>query len=437
MFKGADGWLHQQSCPLIYSSLRVWLLCCGVVGRQLRGVGIGRGVCRSVSSGRRHSGAFLGGASPMPLPSRSRVYPDVNSHRPRDYWDYESHVVEWGYVCSSLHAHVQDDYQLARKLGRGKYSEVFEAINIANNEKCVVKILKPVKKKKIKREIKILENLRGGPNIVTLQAVVKDPVSRTPALIFEHVNNTDFKQLYQTLTDYDIRFYLYELLKALDYSHSMGIMHRDVKPHNVMIDHECRRLRLIDWGLAEFYHPGQEYNVRVASRYFKGPELLVDYQMYDYSLDMWSLGCMLASMIFRKEPFFHGHDNYDQLVRIAKVLGTEELFEYLEKYQIELDPRFNDILGRHSRKRWERFVHSDNQHLVTAEALDFLDKLLRYDHQERLTAREAMEHPYFYPVSKEQQTTAALGSNTLSGLPTSPVTSPSVASLPNTTSAQS
>ena len=95
-----------------------------------------------------------------------------------------------------------------------------------------------------------------------------------------------------------------------------------MKPHNVMIDHENRRLRLIDWGLAEFYHPGQEYNVRVASRsvetfitdlnhrlvcrYFKGPELLVDYQMYDYSLDMWSLGCMLASMIFRKEPFFHG-----------------------------------------------------------------------------------------------------------------------------------
>lgn len=64
---------------------------------------------------------------------------------------------------------------------------------------------------------------------------------------------------------------------------------------------------------------GEEYNVRVASRYFKGPELLVDFQLYDYSLDMWSLGCMFAGMIFKKEPFFHGHDNYDQLVKIAKV----------------------------------------------------------------------------------------------------------------------
>ena len=75
------------------------------------------------------------------------------------------------------------------------YSEVFESINITNTEKCVVKTLKPVKKKKIKREIKILENLRGGTNIITLLGVVKDPVSRTPALIFEHVNNTDFKQV--------------------------------------------------------------------------------------------------------------------------------------------------------------------------------------------------------------------------------------------------
>ena len=83
----------------------------------------------------------------MVLPSQSHVYTDANSKNPREYWDYENYSVNWSN---------QDNYQLVRKLGRGKYSEVFEAINITNNEQCVVKILKPVKKKKIKREIKIL-----------------------------------------------------------------------------------------------------------------------------------------------------------------------------------------------------------------------------------------------------------------------------------------
>jgi casein kinase II subunit alpha len=69
----------------------------------------------------------------MATPSQSRVYSDVNAHKPREYWDYETHQVEWGN---------QDDYQVVRKLGRGKYSEVFEGVNVVNNEKIVVKILK-------------------------------------------------------------------------------------------------------------------------------------------------------------------------------------------------------------------------------------------------------------------------------------------------------
>ncbi|CAN6281261.1 unnamed protein product [Urochloa humidicola] len=338
---------------------------------------------------RPRAASVAAGSGARLLMSKARVYTDINVLRPKEYWDYETLTVQWG---------EQDDYEVVRKVGRGKYSEVFEGINVNNNEKCIIKILKPVKKKKIKREIKILQNLCGGPNIIKLLDIVRDPHSKTPSLIFEYVNNTDFKVLYPTLTDYDIRYYIYELLKALDYCHSQGIMHRDVKPHNVMIDHELRKLRLIDWGLAEFYHPGKEYNVRVASRYFKGPELLVDLQDYDYSLDMWSLGCMFAGMIFRKEPFFYGHDNHDQLVKIAKVLGTDSLNAYLNKYHIELDPQLEALVGRHSRKPWAKFINADNQHLVSPEAIDFLDKLLCYDHQDRLTAREAMAHPYFLQV---------------------------------------
>ena len=323
--------------------------------------------------------------------SVSRVYADAYESRGREWWDYDNLALQWG---------TQDHFEILQKVGRGKYSEVFEGVNMSTStyDKCIIKVLKPVKKKKIKREIKILQNLMGGPNVVQLIDVVRDPQSKTPSIITEYIDNTDFKVLYPTFSDYDVRYYIFELLKALDFCHSRGIMHRDVKPHNVMIDHEKRKLRLIDWGLAEFYHPHTEYNVRVASRYFKGPELLVDFQEYDYSLDMWSLGCMFASMIFRKEPFFHGHDNYDQLVKICKVLGTDDFQVYLDKYKIELDSHYDVILGRYPRKPWSRFVTPENQHFVSDEAIDFLDKLLRYDHQERLTAQEAQNHPYFDPV---------------------------------------
>lgn len=103
-----------------------------------------------------------------------------------------------------------------------------------------------------------------------------------------------------------MRLYIYKILEALEFSHSHGIMHRDVKPLNIVINNEEKELRLIDWGLADFYIPEKEYNVRVASRYYKGPELLVDDKLYHYSLDIWSLGCTMAGMIFKIDTFFKG-----------------------------------------------------------------------------------------------------------------------------------
>lgn len=109
------------------------------------------------------------------------------------------------------------------------------------------------------------------------------------------------------LNDYDIRYFLYQILKALDFCHSKGIVHRDVKPMNIIVDPETKILKLIDWGLSEYYLPDQEYNVRVASRPYKGPELLVGYKKYGYSLDIWSTGCVLGTMVSvsqNKKNFF-------------------------------------------------------------------------------------------------------------------------------------
>jgi len=335
--------------------------------------------------------------------NEARIYRDVDKELGPSYWDYENYSVLWGRP---------DGYEIVSKVGRGKYSEVFRGEMVATGRPCIIKVLKPVKNKKILREIKILRNLSGGPNIVELYDAVLEPATSTPSLVQEWVDNVDFRTLYPTLSDHDVRYYMYQLLRALDYCHSRGIMHRDVKPQNVMIDHEHRRLRLIDWGLAEFYHPGTMYNVRVASRYFKGPELLVDLQDYDYSLDLWSLGCVLAGILFRTEPFFRGRDNHDQLVRIVRVLGTPDLVRFLDKYGIALDPPFAALLNGYPRRSWQSFVTEESAHLCTPEALDLLNGLLVYDLPARLTAREAMAHPYFDPVRAEIAAEVALESHT-------------------------
>ena len=321
-----------------------------------------------------------------------KFYADVNKNKPPEYSNYEELEITWG---------KQEDYEIIKKVGRGKYSEVYEGINVNNDQRVVIKVLKPVKKKKIKREIKILQNLKGGPNVVKLIDVVRDPSSKSPCIITEWIDNIDYKSLFPTLTDQDIRYYIYQVLIALDFCHSMGIMHRDVKPQNIIINHQKKQLRLIDWGLAEFYLPEQDYNVRVASRYFKGPELLVDDIYYDYSLDIWSLGCMFAGMIFKKEPFFQGKDNYDQLVKIAKVLGTDDLYKYIEKYELTLDNHYSGILGNYPKKQWTKFINEENKHLCSNEALDLLSKMLIYDRAQRITPKEAMMHPYFKEVREK------------------------------------
>jgi len=99
---------------------------------------------------------------------------------------------------------------------------------------------------------------------------------------------------------------------------------------------------------------------------------------------------MFAAILFKKEPFFHGESHYDQLIKITKILGTEGLFEYLEKFHIE----FNELdkLNNYKRKPWSSLITNNNKDIVNAHAIDLLDKMLIYDHSERILPCEALQH---------------------------------------------
>jgi casein kinase II subunit alpha len=120
-------------------------------------------------------------------------YRNICLARPADYSFYGKLDITWGEI---------DDYECLHKLGRGKYSEVYQGVNNANKEKCIIKILKPVKTEKIFREIKILETLYGGPNIIKLYDILKDTISKTPCFVYEFMPNViETKKLIPTLTD--------------------------------------------------------------------------------------------------------------------------------------------------------------------------------------------------------------------------------------------
>lgn len=107
----------------------------------------------------------------------------------------------------------------------------------------------------------------------------------------------------------------------------------------------------------------------------------MDYQWYNPSSDIWSVGCMMAGLVFGKEPFFRGrHNDANQLAKISHILGTEDLFKWLDKYDIELDEDFDDIRGLHDKQTWESQVYWRQRNRAGVDAFDLLSKLLVYDH---------------------------------------------------------
>ncbi|KAL6872178.1 casein kinase II, alpha subunit [Trichoderma novae-zelandiae] len=288
-----------------------------------------------------------------------------------------------------------DEYEIVCKIGSGKHADMFEAVRVKDLKICIIRPAKEVGRPGIEQELKILCSLRGGPNILELEDIVRDGQMGTPSLVFEYVENTDFRRLYPTFGDDEAIYYMKELLKALEFCHSKSIMHRNVRPHNILIDQSRRKLRLFGWEYAEVYVPNSRYSVRVGQGFTKAPELLLQYEEYDCSLDMWNAGVVLASIIFKKEPFFHGVSNFHFLLTIAGVLGTKGLLNYVEKYDIETSPDDVEAIPYFEKRDWQSFFNEQNEKPFSKEAVDLVDKLLQWDHKQRLTAADALKHPYF------------------------------------------
>ena len=148
-----------------------------------------------------------------------------------------------------------DDFVITKRLGSGTYGEAYLGHNIHTLQKYVVKIYRfgKLKRKKMMREILVTQSMCGHPNIIRLEHVIRQSLTEYPALVFEYAKDTYYRDLYPALSPEDVRFYIHEIFQGLAFAHDRGVMHKDLKPANIMIDHANKKLKIIDWGLSQFY----------------------------------------------------------------------------------------------------------------------------------------------------------------------------------------
>lgn len=321
-------------------------------------------------------------------PNISRVYTNTNLDLGPDHWRFRSWNPKFGDISR---------YKLVEWIGDGRYSDVFIGLR-DDKDQCAIKLLKPVNTDRVRRELKILTEVQGQENILELYDIVIDGKEAIPAMITEFVPNAAWRNLFTAMNLDDMRFYIYRVLQALAHTHSRGIIHRDVKPLNILCDNPRNIVKLADWGLAEFYHPVRKYSVHVATRYYKSPEILLDYEYYDYSLDIWSVGVMLLELLSQKLHVFDGGDNDHQIDSIIEVVGGKPVIEWAKKYRVKLHKSEIDKFITQRGVPFKDVIPYARRKFRDEQALDLLSKLLVVDHKERITAKEALEHPFFQLV---------------------------------------
>lgn len=338
-------------------------------------------------------------------------YRDVNLRRPQTHWNVFTQRIQLGHL---------QHYSVRDHIGKGKFSKVYKGTYFPKNEPVAVKILVHNKEEKILKEIQILQELKDAPNHLPMRDILREKHQDTVkiGLVFDLFETQNYRESFFSMTPYQVKYLIYETIRSLDYAHSRGIAHRDVKPLNVLMDPPNLQVRVIDWGHSDYYLPGQRYSVRIASLHYKGPELLLNYTMHDYSLDMWSTGTMLAEMSFRKIHFFQAVPEPDlndprytapenkvrsfraHLDAIAKVYGTLKLKQYADKFKDWMLLDILNYVGDYKGSGLEAFINDENRHMIAPDLIDLLNKMFVYDHTKRITAKQALLHPYFDEVKK-------------------------------------
>ncbi|KAF2772402.1 cell division control protein 2 serine/threonine protein kinase [Teratosphaeria nubilosa] len=321
-----------------------------------------------------------------------------------------------------------ENYQKMEKIGEGTYGVVYKARDLTTPDHRIVAL------KKIRleaedegvpstaiREISLLKEM-NDPNIVRLLNIVHADGHKL-YLVFEYLD-LDLKKYMEALPVSQggrgkplpegvmdgrkghmglgkemVRKFTFQLLQGTRYCHAHRILHRDLKPQNLLIDKEGN-LKLADFGLARaFGVPLRTYTHEVVTLWYRAPEILLGGRQYSTGVDMWSVGCIFAEMATRK-PLFPGDSEIDEIFKIFRILGTPTENDWPG---VTSFPDFKASFPKWERKEDQELVSRDGIEMLGDQGLDLLESLLQYDPAGRISAKQSVSHPYFTEGGGVQQ----------------------------------
>ncbi|CAH2328249.1 MAPK MAK MRK overlapping kinase isoform X1 [Pelobates cultripes] len=283
-------------------------------------------------------------------------------------------------------------YKTVSKIGEGTFSEVLKTLSLKDGNYYACKKMKQLFKSTEQvnnlREVQALRRLSPHPNILILHEVVFDRKSGCLALICELMDMNIYELIKgrrQPLPDHKIRNYMYQLCKSLEHIHKNGIFHRDVKPENILIKQD--RLKLADFGSCRSVYSKQPYTEYISTRWYRAPECLLTDGYYTHKMDIWSAGCVMFE-VSSLHPLFPGSNELDQISKIHDVLGAPD----------------SAVLRKFKQSRAMNFDFPPKKgigltkllpNIVSFECLSLLNAMVEYDPEQRISATEALQHPYF------------------------------------------